>query len=334
MTGFEAPLLSLADARELLRRAVDKAEDVGQRGAFVVVNEGGIVISASRMDGAGSISMGISRAKAYEAAANRETSARFAARIYGRPPSVFAAYQDILRDRCFPGPGAMPITRNGAHVGAMSSAADIPPEVSSPGVDPEKFLVEGRPANAIDLIISYAIGLDHYAPQHGDDLERWRKAYGNRYDPLPSGTGLSAPPPAREQQRLTWALAVVDAAFSEAQRRGVRISAAVADRNGDLVQLDRMDSAAPITVDLAEAKAATAVNLQAPSGAEGPWTADAAGYGRLARFPFLAVAGGLPTIDAIGCVAGALGIAGARSAEEDEEIARAALAQSRSKEYS
>ena len=59
------PDLTLADARKFIRRAVAKAEDLSARGAFVVVNSGGVPISASRMDNAGAFGIPVSRAKAF-----------------------------------------------------------------------------------------------------------------------------------------------------------------------------------------------------------------------------------------------------------------------------
>ena len=42
--------LGLAEARALVRRAVDKAEQLGLRGAIAVVGATGTLITASRMD--------------------------------------------------------------------------------------------------------------------------------------------------------------------------------------------------------------------------------------------------------------------------------------------
>jgi len=61
------PELGLDDARKLIRRAVAKAEDLGAAAAFVVVNDGGVPISTSRMDRAGVFGIPVSRAKAHVA---------------------------------------------------------------------------------------------------------------------------------------------------------------------------------------------------------------------------------------------------------------------------
>ena len=45
--------LPLADARALVRRAVDKAEQLGLRGAVAVVGASGTLLTATRMDAGG-----------------------------------------------------------------------------------------------------------------------------------------------------------------------------------------------------------------------------------------------------------------------------------------
>src|SRR4029078_319177 len=88
-------------------------------------------------------------------------------------------------------------------------------------------------------------------PQHCDDNKRWTDAYGS----LPSGvgTGLAEVPAARNQKALEAAMILSDAAIAEATRRQTTIAVAVVDRNGDVLQLDRMDGAAPMSPDVAEA---------------------------------------------------------------------------------
>ena len=87
-------ILTLSAARRAIRRAVDKAEELKQRGSFVVVNESGVVVSASRMDGSGAFGLPLSRAKAYIAAINRETSATIYDRVSSRYLGIFLGYQD------------------------------------------------------------------------------------------------------------------------------------------------------------------------------------------------------------------------------------------------
>jgi glc operon protein GlcG len=119
---------------------------------------------------------------------------------------------------------------------------------------------------------------------------------------------------------------LADQAIARARSARLRIAVAVLDELGALVQLDRMDGAAPMQCDLAEAKARTALNFQQP-------TADLARefdahperrvlYEKLARFTPLPLPGGRPILRH-GAVAGAIGVSG--SDDKDDEIARAAL---------
>lgn len=316
MKLHSGPELGLEDARKLVRRAVAKAEDLAAAGAFVVVNDGGVPISASRMDGAGVFGIPVSRAKAYVAGSGRETSATFAGRQAGNFLGIFLSYQQLARDHIFPGPGAFLIRAGGTVIGAISTGAGIGPFVKWPGLsDPMKLVVDGKPANLEDLVISYALS-ERYQPQHGDDAKRWTDAYGSL--PSGSGTGLTEVPAARNQKVLDAAISLSDAAMVEAGRRQATIAVVVVDRNGDVLQIDRMDGAPPMAPDIAEAVAVTAVNFQAPS--------DHAAQLRFAQiveaapFKFLPLAGGLPIKDGAHVV-GAIGIGGA-----DPEICAAIAA--------
>jgi uncharacterized protein GlcG (DUF336 family) len=299
------PELGLDDARKLIRRAIAKAEDLGAAGAFVVVNDGGVPISASRMDRAGAFGIPVSRAKAYIAGAGRETSATFAQRQAGNFLGIFLSYQQLARDHIFPGPGAFLIRANSTVIGAISTGAGIGPFVKWPGLsDPMKLVVDGKPANLEDLVVSYALS-EPYQPQHGDDNKRWTDAYGS----LPSGvgTGLAEVPAARNQKALEAATILSDAAMAEATRRQTTIAVAVVDRNGDVLQLDRMDGAAPMSPDVAEAVAVTAVNFQAPS--ERAAQPQFAQLVAATPFKFLPLAGGSPIKDGARVV-GAIGVGG------------------------
>lgn len=299
------PELKLEDARKLIHRAVAKAEDLGAAGAFVIVNDGGVPVSASRMDGAGVFGIPVSRAKAYVAGSGRETSATFAGRQAGNFLGIFLSYQQIARDRVFPGPGAFLIRANSTVIGAMSSGAGIGPFVKWPGLsDPMKLVVDGKPTNLEDLVISYALN-EHYQPQHGDDAKRWTDTYGGL--PTGNGTGLAEVPAAHKQTFLDAAIGLSDRAIAEAILRQVTVAVAVVDRNGDVMQIDRMDGAAPMSADVAEAVAVTAVNFQAPS--ERAAYPQYAHLVQAAPFKFLPLAGGLPIKDGARVV-GAIGVGG------------------------
>jgi uncharacterized protein GlcG (DUF336 family) len=188
-------------------------------------------------------------------------------------------------------------------------------------------VVEGQPANAEDMIISYALGTP-YAPQHGDDMKCWFAAYGGPPD-CGAGSGFAEAPPTTRQPALAAALRMADAAIAEKERREARIAVAVAvaDRHGDVVRIDRMDDAAPMTPDAAEAVAVTAVNFRAPSGDVAKVARDYPDLARLpevARFKYLPVPGGRPVV-AGGRTMGAVGVSSA-DPKECDAIARAALA--------
>jgi uncharacterized protein GlcG (DUF336 family) len=159
-----APPLTLAEARAYIDRALEKARGLDQRGTFVVVDEGGNVVSISRIEGAPLAGIGVSRAKAYAAAVTHEPTAQFSERMH-RFPERSHAYETILPEHLFPGPGGMPILKNGRVVGGMSTGPGIRPWTRVSGLDREKLMVNGELANVEDLIIAYALGIP-YQNQH------------------------------------------------------------------------------------------------------------------------------------------------------------------------
>ena len=164
-----APPLTLAEARAYIDRAVAKARELGQRGTFVVVDEGGNVVSISRIEGAPRAGIGVSRAKAYAAAVTHEPTAQFSERMH-RFPERFQAYETILPEHLFPGPGGMPIVKGGRVVGGMSTGPGIRPWAQVPGLDPAKLTVDGAPANVEDLIIAYALDVPYQNQHEGQEV--------------------------------------------------------------------------------------------------------------------------------------------------------------------
>lgn len=115
-------------------------------------------------------------------------------------------------------------------------------------------------------------------------------------------------------------------AEEEAENLGVRIVVAVANAEGNLVLLHRMDGAALASVSVARDKAYTAAAMQGPThefsemgspggSAYGLHTSDG---GRLTLF-----GGGFP-LERDGRLVGAIGVSGAPT-EDDMDIARAAI---------
>ncbi len=311
--------ISHSDARALIARAVDKAAQVGVRGAFAVAGPTGVLISASRMDRGGAGGMARARSKAWVSATQQIPSTEHHMRMATMPAPVAAGFLACSPDANFPGAGGMPIYEESdptrAIIGGFSaSGATIGPFVTVPGLDRRMLIAEGQPTNTEDLIVMWTMGLP-YVGQHGDDEKRWLDAFGE----LPSepGSGYSDPPPADQPERA-WALELADRAISEAQARGLRVAVAVVDDRGDPIQQDTMDGAPSAASFVAEAVGAAAATFQVPSGEVDP------GLLAVLTYPALAAPGGLPVVDAGRVVAG-LGIAGPPTAV-CHEIATAVMA--------
>jgi uncharacterized protein GlcG (DUF336 family)/mannose-6-phosphate isomerase-like protein (cupin superfamily) len=130
-----------------------------------------------------------------------------------------------------------------------------------------------------------------------------------------AGFGVAAVPAiAREGARL-----VAEAAGAEATRRGVAPVVAVVDAGGELVHLWRPDAAQVASVGVATDKARTAAIYRRPSkDFEEQATGGRPSALHLARA--VPLQGGIPLL-ADGQVVGAIGVSGASSADEDQELA-------------
>jgi len=123
----------------------------------------------------------------------------------------------------------------------------------------------------------------------------------------------------RDQLTLAGARAVLDAATSEARRRGVGGSYAVVDAGGHLLLLERLDGTVAATPPIATAKARSAALFQKPTS----FFEQVVNDGRTAMITvpdFVPLQGGVPIV-AGGQVVGAIGVSGAASAAQDEELA-------------
>jgi uncharacterized protein GlcG (DUF336 family) len=296
--------ITLAHARGLIARAIDKAAQMGVRGAFAVVGGSGVLVSASRMDRGGAGGMARARSKAWISATQQIPSTEHHQRMVTLPAPIAAGFVACSPEANFPGAGGMPIfDGDRAHpvvVGGFSgSGATIGPFVQIPGIDRRMLIADGKPANSEDLIVLWTLGLP-YQGQHGDDEKRWRDAFHELPDE--PGLGYSDPPPASQPEH-EWALALADAAIAEAVAREVRIAVAVVDGRGDPIQQDTMDGAPTAGPFVAEAVAAGAATFQRPSPEIDP--------AMTAVLPYrvLTVPGGVPIRVGDRVVAG-LGIAG------------------------
>src|SRR6266508_1263392 len=120
MVATDTVYLTLQEARGMIARGLEKAQQLNQAGAIVVLDAAGTVISLSRMDDSPIASLYVSRAKAYAAAVQGRPTAIFAANAKERP-EIFSAFQHILPRQPFPGPGGMPIVKDGRVVGGIAT---------------------------------------------------------------------------------------------------------------------------------------------------------------------------------------------------------------------
>lgn len=314
--------LGLAEARTLVRRAVDKAEQLGLRGAVAVVGASGALITASRMDAGGPGGMARARSKAWISATQQIPSAEHLQRMTTIAPPVAAGFAEVSPEALFPGAGGMPISVGGAVAGGIAASGATVSPFFPVGVDPRAVSADGLPANPEDLLIAYALGIP-YAGQHGDDQKRWEQRFGGLQIAAADSLGMAPAPTATRQAQLAWARALCDAAMAEARRVGVKVAVAVVDRGGDPVQQDLMDGAAVGGVAIAQAVAGAAALFDCESDTFGSRYGTPDVVARLMVQPVLGLPGGLPARHAGNVVAG-LGVGGG-DPSACAAIARAAL---------
>ncbi len=118
---------------------------------------------------------------------------------------------------------------------------------------------------------------------------------------------------------------MTEAAFAFGREKGWRLSVAVLDAGGHVVQVSRMDGCNFLSPDIARGKAYGAVAWKVPSAELSNRFSGAAASGMVAISGqrIVPVQGALPIFDGARCV-GAIGVSGARS-NEDEDAARAAI---------
>ena len=122
------------------------------------------------------------------------------------------------------------------------------------------------------------------------------------------------------QLNLDEAIARIDAGIAKAKEMNVRVSLAIVDEFGIVVQVDRMDGAPLMSPDLAEAKALTALNFQRATKEISQFDRDALKMiVDVVNFNILAQAGGVPISDGKN-IRGAIGVSGA-SPQQEHEVA-------------
>jgi uncharacterized protein GlcG (DUF336 family) len=300
----------LEQARALVQRAVDKAEQLGLRGGVAVVGASGALVTASRLDAGGPGGMARATSKAWISATQQIPSTEHLHRMTTLPAPISNGFVGISPQAMFPGAGGMPIRDEaGAVVGGIAtSGATVSPFLPT-GVAPEVVSADGEPANPEDLLIAYALGIP-YVGQHGDDRARWQERFGDLVVAPEDSLGMKPAPTASRQHQLTWARDVAERVIAAASQRGALVSVAVVDAGGDPLQQDRMDGAVTISPDLALATGATAARFGRPSDElDAAYGFAVKSLGRLGHGPFLGAPGGVPLLEG-GVVVGGVGIGG------------------------
>jgi glc operon protein GlcG len=141
---------------------------------------------------------------------------------------------------------------------------------------------------------------------------------------LAAGATASAQPPVAMRKGLTLegAKAVAAAASAEARRLNAGGAIAVVDEGGNLVYLERLEQTFPAASTVAIEKARTAATFRRPT--RDFENAIAKGRTSLVAVDVMTpLQGGVPiTID--GTIVGAIGVSGAMSAQQDDDIAAVA----------
>jgi uncharacterized protein GlcG (DUF336 family) len=314
--------LGLAEARALVQRAVDKAEQLGLRGAIAVVGATGALLTASRMDAGGPGGMARARSKAWISATQQIPSSEHLHRMTMIAPPVAAGFAVASPEALFPGAGGLPVSVDGTVVaGIAASGATVSPFFPA-GVDPRVLSADGKPANPEDLLIAYALGLP-YAGQHGDDQKRWKERFGELVIDPAESLGMAPAPRAAGQAQLEWAKGLCDAVLEAAARRGLQVAVAVVDRGGDPIQQDLMDGGPAGAVAVAQAVAGAAALFDCASADLDARFGTPDVLAALVVPPVLGVPGGLPVRDE-GRVVAALGVGGGDPLV-CQELARIAL---------
>ncbi len=314
--------LGLAEARALVQRAVDKAEQLGLRGAIAVVGATGALLTASRMDAGGPGGMARARSKAWISATQQIPSSEHLHRMTMIAPPVAAGFAVASPEALFPGAGGLPVSVDGTVVaGIAASGATVSPFFPA-GVDPRVLSADGQPANPEDLLIAYALGLP-YAGQHGDDQKRWKERFGELVIDPAESLGMAPAPQAAGQAQLEWAKGLCDAVLDAAAHRGIQVAVAVVDRGGDPIQQDLMDGGPAGAVAVAQAVAGAAALFDCGSADLDARFGTPDAVAALVVPPVLGVPGGLPVHDEGRVVAG-LGVGGGDPLV-CQELARIAL---------
>jgi glc operon protein GlcG len=117
--------LSLSGAATVIEKAHAKAKQLGIKVTVAVVDEGGLLIALSRMDGALPLSPQLAEAKAVGAAMFLRDGEALAKMAQDRP-GFFSAADRLVRVPLIPGLGSALINEDGKVVGAVGVSGGRP----------------------------------------------------------------------------------------------------------------------------------------------------------------------------------------------------------------
>ena len=117
--------LTLAEAQRAIAGAQARAKQLEIRITVAVVDEGGLLIALSRMDGASPISPQVAEAKAVGAAMLYRDGANLAELAKDRP-GFFSVVDRLVRVPIVPGLGSVLVRRDGRVLGAIGVSGGRP----------------------------------------------------------------------------------------------------------------------------------------------------------------------------------------------------------------
>jgi glc operon protein GlcG len=117
--------LSLIDANKVIEKAHAKAVQLGIKVTVAIVDEGGLLIALSRMDGALPLSPQLAEAKAVGAAMFMRDGGALAQMAQDRP-GFFSAADRLVRVPLVPGLGSALIKDDGRVIGAIGISGGRP----------------------------------------------------------------------------------------------------------------------------------------------------------------------------------------------------------------
>ena len=119
--------MTLDGAQKLIAAAQEKAMSIGVKVTVAIVDEGAHLVALARMDGANPMSPAIAQGKAVGAALFRRDGAWLLSTANDRQ-AFWNAVKDMAGKDIVPGPGSLPITRDGAVIGAIGVSGAAPNE--------------------------------------------------------------------------------------------------------------------------------------------------------------------------------------------------------------